>query len=310
MSRIVPKQPAAGWRGSPSASWPIFRGLRALAVFCGLAIVAPAAQAEPLKIVAAESVYGDIAGQIGGAEVEVVSILKNPDQDPHAFDASPSTARLFAQARVVIYNGAGYDPWAVKLLRASPAAGRIEVAVAELVHKQPGDNPHVWYEPDSIRLLAGALAQILAKLDRAHAADYQRRLVMFEASMQRLTDQIAALRRKYAGTPVTATEPVFGYMAAAVGLDMRNRRFQLAVMNGSEPSPGDIAAFERDLRSRAVKVLIYNRQTSDALTLRMREIAQRSGVPVLGVNETEPAGKDYQGWMREQLDALDRALAD
>jgi zinc/manganese transport system substrate-binding protein len=55
--------------------------------------------------------------------------------------------------------------------------------------------------------------------------------------------------------------------------------------------------------------LIYNRQTSDALTRHMREIAQQSGIPVVGVTETEPAGKDYQEWMRSQLDAIDRALA-
>jgi zinc/manganese transport system substrate-binding protein len=55
--------------------------------------------------------------------------------------------------------------------------------------------------------------------------------------------------------------------------------------------------------------LIYNRQTSDALTRHMREIAQQSGIPVVGVTETEPTGKDYQEWMRSQLDAIDRALA-
>jgi zinc/manganese transport system substrate-binding protein len=124
-----------------------------------------------------------------------------------------------------------------------------------------------------------------------------------------LTAQITKLRQKYAGTPVAATEPVFGYMADALGLVMRARRFQLAVMNDTEPSAADIAAFEKDLRSEAVKVLIYNSQTSDALTRRMRELAVQAGVPVVGVTETEPRGKDYQEWMRSQLDALDRALA-
>ena len=124
-----------------------------------------------------------------------------------------------------------------------------------------------------------------------------------------MTAQIAKLRQKYAGTPVAATEPVFGYMADALGLVMRDRRFQLAVMNDTEPSAADIAAFEQDLRSKAVKVLIYNSQTSDALTRRMRELAAQAGVPVVGVTETEPQGKDYQEWMRSQLDALDRALA-
>jgi zinc/manganese transport system substrate-binding protein len=272
-------------------------------------IAGAAAPAHSVAIVAAENFYGDIARQIGGSEVAVTSILTNPDQDPHEFEASPSTARALADAAVVVYNGADYDPWAGKLLSASPSPSRKIISVAELVHKNPGDNPHLWYAPDTVYALAGALADILARLDPAHQAGYQSRLTMFEKSMVPLAGQIAELRRKYAGTPVTATEPVFGYMADALGLDMRNRHFQLAIMNDTEPSAADIAGFQKDLRSRAVKLLIYNSQTSDALTRRMRAIAEEAGVPVVGVSETEPQGKDYQEWMRSQLDAIGRALA-
>ena len=42
--------------------------------------------------------------------------------------------------------------------------------------------------------------------------------------------KVAELRRKFAGAPVTATEPVFGYMADALRLEMRNRPFQTAVI--------------------------------------------------------------------------------
>ena len=280
-----------------------------LAALAAFVLAISTAQAEPLKILAAENFYGDIARQIGGPDVTVTSVLSNPDQDPHEFEASPSTALAFAKARIVIYSGADYDPWALKLLSASPSRSRVVIDVANLARKKAGDNPHIWYQPDNVLLLARDLTDQLAKLDPAHAADYRQRLTTFERSMQPLAARISELRRKYAGTPVTATEPVFGYMAAALGLDMRNPRFQLAVMNDTEPSAADIAAFEQDLRSHAVKVLIYNRQTSDALTRHMREIAQQSGIPVVGVTETEPAGKDYQEWMRSQLDAIDRALA-
>ena len=127
--------------------------------------------------------------------------------------------------------------------------------------------------------------------------------------MARLRERIATLRSKHGGTPVTATEPVFGYMAAALGLEMRNGRFQLAVMNGTEPGASAIAAFEKDLRTRAVKVLLHNTQTTQALAQRMRAIATEAGVPVVSVTETAPPGQSYQAWMLAQLDELDRALA-
>jgi zinc/manganese transport system substrate-binding protein len=128
--------------------------------------------------------------------------------------------------------------------------------------------------------------------------------------MGRLQGRIAALRARYAGSAVTATEPVFDDMAEALGLVMRNGRFQLAVMNGTEPGAAAVAAFENDLRTHAVKVLLYNRQTTQALAERMRDLALASGVPVVAITETEPAGLGYPEWMLLQLDALERALAE
>lgn len=280
-----------------------------LAALAVLALALPAAAAEPIAIVAAENFYGDLCRQIGGPDVKVASILSNPNQDPHEFEASAATARQLAAARIVVYNGADYDPWAARLLAATPRPGRVVIVVADLVGKKPGDNPHLWYDPPTMPALAASLADALARLDPAHAADYRARLAGFRAAMQPLDERIAAMRRKYAGTPVTATEPVFGYMAEALGLRMRNPRFQLAVMNDTEPGAAEIGAFEQDLRSHAVKVLLYNRQTGGALVERMRSIARAAGVPVVGVTETEPEGKRYQEWMSSQLEALDRALA-
>ena len=51
---------------------------------------APAQAAGPLRIVAAENVYGGIARDIAGPAADVVSILNSPDQDPHLFEASPA----------------------------------------------------------------------------------------------------------------------------------------------------------------------------------------------------------------------------
>jgi zinc/manganese transport system substrate-binding protein len=268
------------------------------------------ARAGTLKVVAAENVYGDLAQQIGGSNVSVHSILTNPNQDPHEFEANASNARAIADATLVVYNGADYDPWMTKLLSASRAPSRKVIEVARLVNKRPGDNPHIWYDPAAISALSEALADTLSTLDPAHRTEYADRHAAFGRSMQPIADRIADLREKYSGSAVTATEPVFGYMAEVLGLKMRNGRFQLAVLNGTEPSARDIAAFEKDLRTRAVKVLFYNSQTTSALTERMRTIAANAGVPIVGVTETEPQGMTYQQWMASQLDALGHALGE
>ena len=277
---------------------------------CAALLAAPAVgrAAAPITLVAAENFYGDVAQQIGGPDVRVTSILSNPDQDPHLFEASPSVARSLAAARIVVYSGIGYDPWMEKLLGASPSSHRRAIAVAPLAARATGDNPHVWYDTQTMLAYAAVLTEALAADDPANAAGYRQRLARFQASMQPIQARIGALRERLAGTPVTATEPIFGYMFDALGMRSRNQSFQRAVMNNTEPSASDVAAFEDDLKTRQVKLLVYNSQATDPTAARMEKIAKAAGVPVVGATETEPPGTSYQAWMTGALDALDRAL--
>ncbi len=284
-----------------------FLGIATIFAVVAVLLGNAAAQA-PIAIVAAENFYGEVARDISGSQASVSSILSNPNQDPHLFEVDPATARMVSRADVVIANGAAYDPWMAQLLAASPRAGRTLLVVADLVGRQAGDNPHLWYDPATMPALARALAAELARRDRANADTYRQRLEAFLASLAPLDARIVAMKSAYSGTAVTATEPVFGYMATALGLDMRHTRFQLAIMNDTEPSASEMAAFESDLRGRAVKVLFYNSQVTDDTTTRLLKIATDSGVPVVGVTETKPAGKTYTKWMLDQLDALAVAL--
>ena len=269
-----------------------------------LGVVAEAA----VPVVAAENFYGDVARQIGGPDVTVVSILSNPSQDPHTFEASASVARAIAGARIVIANGVGYDAWMTRLLGAARANDRTTIVVGDLVGKNAGDNPHLWYSPPTTLALARQLAADLGRADPPHAGDYASRLAAFQASLDRVTVRIAELRSRLSGFPVTATEPVCGYLLDALGMTVRNQAFQLAVMNGTEPGASEVAAFETDLRTRRVKLLVYNSQASSPVAARMEKLARASGIPVVGVTETEPAGKTYQVWMSDTLDAIGRAL--
>ncbi|HEX7271003.1 MAG TPA: zinc ABC transporter substrate-binding protein [Casimicrobiaceae bacterium] len=274
-----------------------------------LAFAFTSAGGEVVRVVAAESVYGDIARQIGGGNVAVTSILTSPTRDPHAFEPGAATARAVADAQLLIYNGAGYDAWVARLLSASRSPRREVIEVARLAGKPAGANPHFWFDTAAVAALAASLVGALTRIDPIHRDDYAARLAAFTSSMTALQDRITALRAKYAGTPVTATEPVFQYTAAALGFEMRNARFQLALMNGVEPSAAAVAAFEQDLRTHAVRVLLYNTQTGEALAERMRAIAEKAGVPVVAISETKPEAQSYQAWMASQLDALDRALS-
>jgi zinc/manganese transport system substrate-binding protein len=280
-----------------------------LALLLAQAVPVRAAEGQ-IAVVAAENFYGDIARQIGGDRVSVVSVMNTPDQDPHLFETTPGVVRQIAAAQIVILNGANYDSWMDKLLAAGPRRDRIVVNAARLTGYKAGDNPHLWYDPATMPAVAAGIADALAKADAAHASDYSTRLKIVLAALDQVAQRVAQLKAKHGGTPVTATEPVFGPMARALGLTMRNERFQLAMMNDTEPSARDIAAFENDLKERKVKLLIYNSQVSEKLTERLRDIAKRAKVPVIGVTETMPPNMKFQDWLLGELEALDKALSE
>jgi zinc/manganese transport system substrate-binding protein len=286
------------------------RHLAVAAIIAGLSVTSAWSQTstKTVNIVAAENFYGDIAKQIGGSGVKVTSILSNPDQDPHLFEVSPSVARNVSAARIVIYSGIDYDPWMEKLLKAARSGDRKIIVAADLMGKKTGDNPHIWYDPATMLAVAKALSEALVAQDPDHKDGYEQRLAQFEDSVKPIQAKIAELHDRLNGTPVTATEPIFGYMFDALGMQVRNESFQLSVMNNTEPSASDVAAFEKDLKTHQVKLLVYNSQASDPIAVRMEKIAKAAKIPVVGATETEPAGKSYQAWMMSELSAVDKAL--
>lgn len=285
------------------------RSLTKALVAAALAFVPSFAWADgPIRIVAAENFYGDLARQIGGDHVAVTSILSNPDADPHLFETSPSTAKDMAKAQLVVSNGADYDPWIAKLLGAAGTHPKTIVA-ADLVGKTSGDNPHLWYDPATFPAVAKTLAADLSSIDPAHEADYAKNLQAFDASFEKATADVAEIKREHPGIKVTATEPVFGYMASALGFEMLNYPFQVATMNNAEPSPSEVVAFEKSLTSGEARILFYNGQVTDKTTERLLGIAKAHKVIVVGVTETEPKGTSIQSWFSGQLAEIKKDLA-
>src|SRR5437879_10493831 len=112
----------------------------------------PRADASPgkLTVVAAEDFWGSIARQLGGARVDVESLVANPDADPHDYEPTPRDGRAVASARLVVTEGIGYDSWIDKLVDANRSSGRAVLDVGDLVGLKEGANPHQWYSPTTV----------------------------------------------------------------------------------------------------------------------------------------------------------------
>jgi zinc/manganese transport system substrate-binding protein len=281
-----------------------------LLVALGLSAAAPP---RVIKAVGVENEYADVISQIGGPYVHVTAIETDPNTDPHTFEVSPRVAAQIASAGLIVKNGVGYDSWADKIIAASPNSARKVIDVQQLLGLPDSTpNPHLWYDPGTMPAVAKALAADLSALDPAESAYFAANAQKFEASLAPWKAAIASFKAKYGGTPVAVTEPVADYMLQAVGTKILTPfSLQAAIMNGTDPSPQDVATQNRLFTGHLVKVFVYNQQVTDQLTQSFLALAKKNGIPVVGVYETMPVpGYNYQSWMVAEVDALQKAVAD
>jgi zinc/manganese transport system substrate-binding protein len=283
-----------------------------LATACSSATAAGnAGRTNSIQAIGAENEYANVIQQIGGKYVQATAIMSNPNTDPHTFEASPAVAREISNASLIVQNGVGYDTWASDIEKAVPASSRKIVDVQQLLGLPDSTpNPHLWYNPTTMPKVATAIADDLAAIQPAHASYFKANAAKFTQSLSAWTQAIAAFKAAHPNTPVATTEPVADYMLQAAGADnMTPWAFQADIMNGTDPSPQNVAAEKALFTQHKVKVFLYNQQVTDTLTDSFIGLAHANGVPVVGVYETMPTpGYDYQTWMTAEVNALDKAV--
>ena len=262
------------------------------------------AHAKTIHVVAAENMYGDIAQTIGGNTVQVQSILSQPNSDPHLFNPDPKTIQQLQQADIVIINGAGYDAWIDPLLHNTQAH---ILDVSKINRVTTGANPHLWYNLSYTKNFANALVDTLDSLNKNDVA-MAARAKEFNKEIMRIQAQMEKIKSQDAGAPVTATEPIAGYLLEPLGLKILDQHFQLSMMNDTEPSSQDYAQMLKHLRDHQVRLLIFNEQVTDPMALMIRTEAIKAKIPVVGMTELLPLDQHYLGWYEGNVKKVGEAL--
>jgi zinc/manganese transport system substrate-binding protein len=278
---------------------------------CGTAAGTTGGAAGAITVVAGENFWGNITQQIGGSHVSVQSIISDPNTDPHVYQSDPRDAAAITRAQLVIENGVGYDDFIDKILASSSSSTRHVLSIQRVLGISGGDaNPHLWYWTARLPQVATAISDELSRLDPAHAAAFAAGAARFDKSLRPLLAVIATIKAKYAGTPISYTERVPGYLVEAAGLTLGTpASFSQAIEDGTDPSPQDVATFDSDITNHKVKVLLYNSQVVDAQTTTIKQLATKAQIPIVGVSETMlPQYPTFQAWQLAQDHALLAAL--
>lgn len=269
--------------------------------------------ADLLQVVVSIGQWGDLVRGLAGDCADVTTIVGSGAVDPHDFEPTTGDLASFENADLVVVNGAGYDAWAqAAVTDLDPAPAVVDAARAAGAQESGGDavNPHLWYSPDDVARTADAVTAALSTRAPAAADYFAGRAADWTAAMAPYREQVVALRARAAGRTYAATETVFDLMAAALGLtDRTPPGYRAAASNESDPSPGDVAAFESALADGSVDVLVVNTQTEGAVPEQLRRAAESAGVPVVEVTESVPPGVDsFLTWQLDQLRELSDAL--
>jgi len=280
-------------------------------VFVGCGTTMPTAGSGTIRVVAAENFWGSLAAQLGGTKASVQSVVTDPNADPHEYETSTTDARAFADADLVILNGAGYDDWGRKLLDANPSSHRQVLDVAQLIGKKAGENPHFWYDPGYVVKVADSITAKYKAVDAADASYFDAQRAAFDSALKPYEERIAEIKSKYSGVPIGATESIFEYMATALGLNLISPpEFMDAVAEGNDPPASAVIAFNNQVTGKQIRVLMYNVQTATAVTTNVKRLAAQNDIPVVGVSETlQPVSASFEEWQLAQLITLQNALA-
>ena len=268
------------------------------------------AQSAVIPVVAAENFWGSLISQLGGSRTQVLSIVTDPNADPHEYESNSQDAQAIAGAALVIVNGAGYDDWATKLIAASNTPHQVVLNVANLLGKKEGDNPHFWYSPYYVNDTVKAMYSDLVSIDPADAAYFRQQYANLNASLGIYNARIHEIRQQFAGAKVASTESIFVYLANATGIDLVSPpAFMDAVAEGNDPPAQSVVQFQQLLQNGTVSVLVYNAQTVTPLTQSIKALAASKGIPIVAVTETiQPPDVPFQVWMNAELIALQNAL--
>ncbi|MEL6428329.1 MAG: metal ABC transporter substrate-binding protein [Planctomycetota bacterium] len=156
-------------------------------------------ESKTLTVVTSLPYIADVVRQVGGDDVEAVSLVP-PGVDPHFVEVTPAQIEGLRGADLFLENGMQLEAWAPRVLEASGRADLAQGAQAHAFvttgivpvevptheelhgggHVHAAGNPHAWLDPLNLKIVAGNVADALGRVAPDRRDAFQARRVRFE----------------------------------------------------------------------------------------------------------------------------------
>lgn len=247
--------------------------------------------------------YGEVAKDVLGNHGSVTSIINSPNVDPHDFEPKSSDARNVSKTNIMVSNGLGYDSWAENLTSNNKNIKNINVG--KLMGKSNGDNPHIWYNIDTMKKLAYELADQFGKLQPQNKKAFEQNAKNYVNRLKPVENKLNSIKKNKINKPVAVSEPVFDYSLNKMGYSIANKNFEEAIEKGNDPAPADIRQLQNDIKNNKIAFFVVNKQVNSKIVTNLANLAKENKLPIVYVTETKPENIDnYIKWMDSQYNQV------
>ena len=268
-----------------------------------------------IPVVTSFSILGDITQKIGGEHIQVIALV-GPDEDAHTYEPSPDDAKALLNAKVIVKNGLGFEPWLDRLVSSTETKATVVTAsegVAAHSMEENGEiipDPHAWHDLANAKLYVNNITRALIKADPADQADYTRNSQAYLKALDRLQ---AEAKTKLGHLPegnrsIVTSHDAFGYLGQAYGIDFMAPQ---GLSTEREPSAAEVATLIRQIRDDKVKAVFMENIKDSRL---LQQIADESGAHIGGTLYSDalaskgPAS-NFLGLFEYNLNTLHAALS-
>ena len=269
---------------------------------------------EPADVLATFYPLAFAAERLGGGDLRVGTLVP-AGVEPHDWEASAQDVARLDRARVMLAQGAGFEPWLQPLLAnlgedAPPLVVTTEgLALANRERQEGGEeasavDPHTWLDPQLYRQQVAAVERALIAAWPEHAEGIRARAAALSAELDALHREHEVGLATCDARVVIANHDAYGYLARAYG-------FELVAISGlspeAEPSPDAIARAVDVAREHDLEIVFFEELVSPRVA---EVVAEEVGAQtrVLSPIEGRPPEGDYLTLMRQNLANLREAM--
>ena len=258
----------------------------------------------------------DLTHKIGGDKINLTNLVPS-GTEPHDWEPTPSDIVNIEKAAVLVYNGAGMEPWVDKVLNSINNKKFISVETSKGLNllENTGEDedmkydPHTWLNPMNAKKQMETIKNALVSKDPSNKDYYEKNYTDNAKKLDDLDKKYRDTLSKFTKRDIVVAHQAFGYICNAYGLN------QVAIegLNAeSEPSPTKMAEITKFAKANNIKYIFFEELISPKVAETIaREVGAKTEVlnPLEGLDEKGiQAGKEYFSVMNDNLSNLVKAL--